>query len=53
MASIDKERVLDALRASVQNPRTGEMVIQQIEAGEFDVSAAEKKPEKAKKPAGK
>jgi hypothetical protein len=39
---LDKDKVLEALRASIQNPRAGEVLIQRIEAGELDAEPAKK-----------
>lgn len=45
---IDKDRLVAALRNATQNPRAVELVIHQLENGEFD-EATEKKA-KTKKP---
>lgn len=47
MANLDKERVLEALRESIQNPRQGELLVQRIERGEFDAEAPAKGKGKA------
>lgn len=47
MTKIDKEALIAALRNSTQNPRAVEVVIQQLEAGDFD---ADKTPARAPLP---
>lgn len=47
---IDKDKLVAALRNSTQNPRAVELVIHQLEQGEFEVAgepAAKKKGSKA------
>jgi hypothetical protein len=44
MANLDKDKLLAALRASLQNPRAGELVVLQLEQGEFDVRPAKATP---------
>lgn len=44
--NLDKEKLLEALRGSIQSPRQGELLIHRIEQGEFDVEAPA--PEKKK-----
>lgn len=49
MDYLDKAKLLEALRGSIQNPRQGELLVLRVEQGEFDVEApaAEKKGKKA------
>jgi hypothetical protein len=47
---IDKDRLLGALRNSTQNPRAVELVIHQLEQGEFDVAEATAAQDKKKAP---
>lgn len=47
---LDKGRLLEALRGSIQSPRAGELLILRVEQGEFDVEepASKKKAEPKK-----
>jgi hypothetical protein len=46
---IDKDKLLLALRGSIQSPRAGELLIHRIEQGEFDVAEETGKKAKAAK----
>ena len=48
MANLDKDRLLEALRNSIQSPRAGELLIHQIEQGDFDTATPEAKKKTAK-----
>lgn len=49
MANLDKEKLLEALRNSIQSPRAGELLIHQIEQGDFDAVAPETEKKKTAK----